>query len=74
MSGAEVLISNKKLRQTLFFNENLNKRIISKMKITHCSLLITYKNDGSPKWKSRGGLQNRCENLVGLNPITISNN
>ncbi len=21
---------------------------------------ITHQNDGSPKWKSRGGLQNRC--------------
>lgn len=31
-----------------------------------------HKNDGSPKWKSRGGLQNRCISWVGLNPITIS--
>lgn len=52
----------RKIKTDFIFNENLNKRIISKMKITHCSLLITYKNDGSPKWKSRGGLQNRCEN------------
>lgn len=27
---------------------------------THCPLLITLKNDGSPKQEIRGGLQNRC--------------
>lgn len=35
-------------------------------------IAIAHQIDGSPKWKSRGGLQNRCENWVGLNPITIS--
>lgn len=44
-----------KYRQTLFF------KIINSKKITHYLLRINpIKPDGSPKWKSRGGLQNRC--------------